>query len=362
MNLNRLINARSASLLGLGLSAVLLTSLAGTANAQLDGSPPGQPALRGPDVRDDSVPGQKRRFGPGKAQGKDRLDDRGTPPRIFMQALRILKDNDTPGDARLTPAQDEKLQAIGRGFREEVKAYMDQHHQEIQGLREKIGPEANAKIDGKLRNAGFPGASGKNGPQGRPEGRPEGKGGKRSPRDGGPNGGLNGTSNGGRDGGLDGEHMQPPLNDQAGDGQKLSRGKPRKEGKLIADDLAAAQRLKEIMDAAPKFKDSEAQAWALLTETQRPIVQDELARLRENGPSRLNPGQGRPSKGGPDGALDAKEGREKMRERLENLSLEEREQMKQKIQDRRAKRGPANGQPKPPPPMEDVDVPTPEPK
>lgn len=146
--------------------------------------------------------------------------------------------------------------------------------------------------------------------------------------------------------------------------QQPPRGKPRNEGKPVAEDPAAAQRLKEIMAGAPKFKDAEAQAWAVLTDKQRPIVQDELARLRENGQSRLNPGEGRPPKGGP-GGPDAQGGREKLRERLENMSPEEREQMKQKLQDRRAKRdakrGPADGQPKAPPPMEDVDVPPPPP-
>lgn len=158
--------------------------------------------------------------------------------------------------------------------------------------------------------------------------------------------------------------------------QQPPRGKPRKEGKPVAEDPAAAQRLKEIIEGAPKFKDAEAQAWAVLTEKQRPMVQDELARLRENGQSRLNPGEGRPPKGGPKGGPnggpgggpggpDAQGGREKLRERLENMSPEEREQMKQKLQERRAKRdakrGPADGQPKAPPPMEDVDVPPPPP-
>lgn len=359
------------SMVGFGLSALVLLTLAGTATAQPDRRPDGprdgQPALRGPDVRDNSVPGEKRRFAPGKGQGKDRLDDRGTPPRLFMQAIRVLKDNETPDDARLTPEQDKELQSIQNDFRGEMKAYLDDHREEVQGLREKIGPEARAKLENKLRAAGFPGGGRlgggpgdgpgtKRGPDGRPEGGPDGRpgsrGGKRPPRDGGPEGGPDA----GPEGRPDGDRTPPPRREGAPD--QPPRGKPRKEGKPVAEDPAAAQRLVEIMEGAPKFKDAEARAWAVLTDRQRPIVKDELAKLRENGPQRLNPGEGRPGKDRP--TADGQ--REKVRDRLENLSPEERERLKQKIQDRRAKRGPANGQPKPPPPMDDVDVPPPPPE
>lgn len=350
------------SLLGLGLSALVLFTLAGTAIAQPDRRPEGpregQPALRGPEVRDNSVPGQKRRFAPGKSQGKDRLDDRGTPPRLFMQALRVLKDNETPDDARLTPDQDKELQSIHNDFRGEMKAYMDEHREEVQALREKIGPEARAKLDNKLRAAGFPGAGpdgAPRGPDGRPEGGPNGspenRNAKRPPRERGPDGGPDAMPDAGPDG-----DRTPPRREGSPD--QPPRGKPRKDGKPIAEDPAAAQRLVEIVEGAPKFKDAEARAWAVLTDCQRPIVKDELAKLRENGPQRLNPGEGRPGKGGP----DADGQRERVRDRLQNLSPDERERLKQKIQDRRAKKGPANSQPKPPPPMDDVEVPPPPPE
>jgi hypothetical protein len=246
-------------------AALVLVTLSGTAQAQDSDAP-----LKGPKVKDTGVPGENRKFGEGGGQ-RERMEAR-VPHRLFVRAFDVLKSDDAAADVRLTDAQETSLKKIDDGFKAEVQAFQKEHRDEVTALRDQLPPQERRRIDAFL-NGGRPQGDAKRGGEGR-KGKPE------------------------------------------GDAKKATSEEAE----------AARSRLREIMADAPKPADSHAAMFAVLTESQRPLVTKELERLQ--GEAKKREGQGA-------GAGD----REQMRERLKNLPPEERERVLREMREKRQGEG-----------------------
>jgi len=299
------LNSRRAGVLGAAVGAWALVSVAGTALAQ-----PDEGVLGGPKVKDNSVPGAKSRFSTGKGDKKERALDRGIPPGVYVKALDALRAEDAPANVRLTPEQDAKITAIQRDFMESERAYMRDHREELASLRKDMPPEMRQRIDERLR-----------GPKALENG---------APKD---------SAKKGRKG-AKGDAPPPPPDDM---NDSMTDGAP--------DPAASAksrEQLEKIFDGAPKPKDAQSKVWALLTDAQRPVLQAEIERLQKSG------GKGR-TLGGPDGGPGGE-----LREKVKNMSPEERQQYLQEMREKRRGNKAADGEDKPPPRRDSVRTPAPD--
>lgn len=338
------------------LSAAVLLAVCGQAWARQDAPKPSDKSsedavLRGPEVKDNSVPGTRGKFG-GTGSAKENRGQQPIPPRVMLQAVNVLKSDSTPEADRLTAEQEKQVRAVQEEFRASQKAYFDEHRDEIMKLRSELGPENRRKLDERLRS--LPGFNREGGrPGDKPQGRPDRKPGKNADK-------------------------QTPDGDQMQDGMQAASE---------ADQIAAMSRLKELAEQAPDAKDAQTRAWAVLSASQKALVEKELQRIRKEA-SQRKPGE-QPAAGGPpalppgaigpDGKLDMSKLPPNMRQRLENLPPDEREKAIKRLMERSAGqnkdgkgkgngkggKGDGKGRPengdgaKPPPPMDDVNVPPP---
>jgi len=314
------------------ITAACLALLAGTAAGQDRKPAPGnrgEPALKGPPVREGGVPGEQRRFAGGGEGGPKERMQRDIPHRAFVRAFEVLRRDEAGEDVRLTQRQDEKLRSLGEGFREEMEDYRAEHRKEVEKLARQLPPEDRRRVEGFLNGPREPGA-------------------REGQQRGGPGGGQRGP--GGQERRPEGDMDAPPRQGRPNQGEKPDR---RPEGD-DAQAQEARQRLKEIMEGAPRAADVHAKMFSVLTAEQRPLVEKELERVRGElerrrsmgGPDGERPnGQG-PGPGGADGPRMSEEGRE----RLKNMSPEERERFKQEVRERRGagkgKAPPARPEPK----------------
>lgn len=302
-------NTRRVWTLGAAASACALMTLAGSVLAQSE--PPKDNVLGGPKVKDNSVPGAKSRFSTGKGDKKDRALDRGIPPGVYVKALDALRGDGVSDGVRLTKEQDDKIHAIQREFIDSERAYIQSHRAELEALRADMPPEMRARVDERLRSAkAFD---------------------KGLPKD--------NVKKGKKAGAPEQDEMDAPMKD-----------------KDVPSDPAAAakarERMGQIFDEAPKPKDAQSKVWALLTDAQRPVLQAEIERLQKEGGKGAGKGKG---PGGPDAGPPGE-----LREKLKNMTPEERQKY---LEEMRAKRGAKklpDGQPKPQPRPGDVNVPKPE--
>lgn len=245
--------------------------------------PDGRP-LGGPRVKDGGVPGEHRRFVDGeRREGKDRA--RPIPQRAFMRAFEVLRD-DGAGANKLTSEQDASLKTIGEQFRSKVEAYRDANKAEVEQLIKDL-PEPEAR-----RARAFLAVAREM----------YAEGGERGPR-----------------GERGGEAR----------GERRGRGEGRGKGdapKLSPEGEKARERLRELLQGAPKLEDVHAQMFGVITLDQRALVEKELGRLRDEmekrrGEMRDEMGKGDRPAPGPGG----EGGRERM---LERLTPEQREKLK----------------------------------
>ncbi|MCC6426076.1 MAG: hypothetical protein IT435_04575 [Phycisphaerales bacterium] len=338
------------------ISAALVFVLAGQAHAQNAGQPAGKPddaVLKGPEVRDNSVPGQRGKFGGGGGGAGAKGRDQQLPPRVMMQALAVLRQESTPAEARLSSEQEQKLRSVQDELKDQTRRFVEENRDEIVKLRSQLGVENRRRVDERLR--GLPGLGGQDRQRGKsdkPLGRPDRK-----------------PDAGGEDAMQDGMQEASPAQEQS-----------------------AMTRLREIAERAPDAKAAQTKAWAVLSDAQKSIVQKEIERLRKDmGQQRKGqpkpgeaPAPGRtdgpvipPGAIGPDGKVDLSKLPEPMRQRLENLSPQEREKAIKRLLERGGKPGGGGGGDKgggagkkrppggkegqkPPPSMDDVDVPAPD--
>jgi len=125
-------------------------------------------------------------------------------------------------------------------------------------------------------------------------------------------------------------------------------------------DAAARQRFEELRAQAPSPKDAQAKIFAVLTDEQKPIVQERLETIKKTMAERGMEGKAREEvrrriqkQNGPDGAqrkFDPANLPPKVQERLANMTPEEREQAIQRMRDRQRGgpdgKGPKQGGPR----------------
>ena len=300
----------------LASGALALVILAGTAIAQSQPKKADEPALKGPAVKEGGVPGENRQFGDGKVKGKERM---GTeiPHRLFMQAVNSLRGETVDASVRLSDEQDSKIKAINDAFMESLSKYRADHMEEAKGLIKQLPPDEQRKAREFLgREArGLDGKAPKLGEKGKGKGKP--------PADATPD-------------------------DMTG----------QTDAKKAED---AKTKLRELFEGAPKPADTHTQIFGVLNDAQKAAFQKQLDSLKKEmqdraGEKRLD----KKAAAKDPAAVDLTDPRipEQMRERLKNMSPEERQQALQRLQER-LKRG-KGGETKPAPTTDkDVEVPSP---
>lgn len=272
-----------------GLVAVLAliagTSVASSAAFAQDAGKE-QDSLGGPKVKDNSVPGQTRQFAGGS---REKGAPRPLPPMAMMRAIGSLDEPDAPEGLALTEDQKAQLKSIRDEQQTLMRVYVEQHKDEILTLRDQLPERERRRVDGFLNGPanGPDGPRGERGPKGGAEGRPEGK--------------------------PQGRPDDAPMDEmpRGERGRKVRGGAP--EGEPSPEAVAARQRLRELMEGAPKPEDAQAKAMAVLTPAQQEHVKAQLEEIRAKMQDRQGEGRG---EGGP---------RERM---LEKLSPEDREKLK----------------------------------
>lgn len=308
-----------------GWASVLgLVAVAGLAVGQ-EAKPQQTPTLQGPEVKDNSVPGQKRTFGEGSKERRAESRPIGIP--VITRALEVVR-GEKAGDNRLTDEQDAKLKSTFEGFQKETREYLQKNREEISSLRSKLSPEDRAKADQALGGNGRVLRAGKTGFKGK------------APKDAKPQGEETMT---GHDGQSKGE--EPKVD--------------------AAESAKARARILEIFAGRPKPEDAQAKAWAVLTEGQRTLVQAEVARIQKEG-------EKRPAKdvaAAPDfksmseqEIMNDPRVPERLRKELQAMVPEQREKVVQKIREHgvavfRANGRQNRGEAKPAPKLTDVKVP-----
>lgn len=304
-----------AGLFSVGLLSLVLA--AGSAQAQ-DAKPKDGPALEGPKVRDNSLPGKKREFGDGNKDRK--AGDMPVRLPVVMKALDVLR-GEKAGDNKLTEAQESSIKGAFDEFQKSTREFMEKNREEIATLRSQLTPEDRAKVERAAGGEGRPGQ--------RP-GAPKNKDAKKP---------------GGED-----EMMAPPET------KPETKADPEASKKAVA-------RLQEIYAGRPKPEEAQAKAWSSLTEPQRTILQAEIKRVTEEMQKKAKPGEGQnldDLKGkSPEEIMNDPRVPERLRERLKNMTPEERKEAVKRFLER--ERGPKRegGENKPAPKPSDVNVPTP---
>ena len=315
---------RKGGLFSVGLFSLVLA--AGTARAQ-EGQPKDGPALEGPKVRDNSMPGKKQAFGDGNKDRK--AGDAPIRLPVVMKALDVLR-GEKAGENKLTDAQESSIKGAFDEFQKSTREFMDKHREELGTLRSQLSPEDRAKVDQAFGGEGRGPRPGKAGDKGGGNGGDK----KDQPK-------------------PDGDPMMTPGEDAP---------------KVDAETSAKARaRLTEIYAGRPKPEDAQAKAWSTLTEPQRTILQAEIKRVNEEMAKKGKPGAGggglEDLKGkSPEEIMNDPRVPERLRERLKAMTPEERKEAVKKFLDRERggpKRGGDGGEGKPAPKPSDVNVPAP---
>jgi hypothetical protein len=308
------------------VGAAMIAALAGTALGQ-DSKPADDEALKGPAVKDDA-PGTRKFTQKGAQRGEQEI-----PLRVYMRSLEVLRGEKADAAVRLTEEQDSEIKSIMEGFQGDVAKFREAHQEEIKSLMAKLSPEdrkkAMQRMSGLLGNAG-----GERG-AGRPGQKPGGEKGKR-PAEKAP-----------ADDMMQQDDGMQPVDAAASEGAK--------------------DQLKKLAEQAPKPADAQAKLWNVLTAAQKPVVQKELERFREEQKKnagkktdQAKPGEGKP---GADPIMDNPRIPAELKEKLKDMSPEERREAIRKYREEnpqkgKGKGGGKGGDKKAPPDMDDVNVPS----
>jgi hypothetical protein len=271
------------------------------------GLAPAQEApLAGPKVTESKIPGVNEKFGQSGKDSNRAGAAAGIPPEVIRRALRALDRDDTPADARLSSDQRAQFEALVAEHKASVEAYRRKHQAEVRELQHTLG----SKDKPDRANAARPPAP---------------------PRD-------------------------EPMTDSA---------------EMSPETEAARDRIERIRAGAPSGLDLQTKVWNSLTEPQRAVVKAEVDRWiteREEGKAREYVRRRMQKSGGPGqtDAFDPDKLPPRVKERLANLSPEEREKAIARLRERAKKEGPKrdkrapDGEPRPAPPMDQVPVPAPD--
>lgn len=277
------------------LFALSLVLVAGSASSTLalDDKDAG---LGGPAVKDESVKGQPRKLSggaPDRREGAQRVPHRG-----FLRAVMSLQKEDAPANLRLTEAQITSIKEANQKFVDSVTEYVNQHKNEIEKLRESLPGMERRRVDGFL-NMSKDIASLRN---------------------------------------LDDVEKAPAAED------RKPEGKPA-EGEKVDEAKAkdAREQLKNLVENAPKPADTHAAILAVLTAEQKTYVQEQGEKMRARGP-REGRGEGR---GEGEGMGEGQRLSPEQREKLKNMSPEERREALKKMREGKEGEGRGKGRGKP---------------
>lgn len=129
MNMGRTV-IRTASAIGLAALAFAAPVL-GQQNAD---------PLKGPEVKDQAVPGTVGQFGGAETKGK--FAQREVRPMVFMEAVKKALGPDAPEDVRMSPEQQTKLRALAEDYRTQVQAYMKSRGADGEKVRKALAERA----------------------------------------------------------------------------------------------------------------------------------------------------------------------------------------------------------------------------
>lgn len=276
----------------------LLLAAAGSAHAQDAKTPDTQP-LRGPTVRDDTVPGESRRF-TGAAQRRKDAVGASIPSRIFAQAIDSLRGEQADPTIRLAKDQADQIAKIERDLRDKLAAFVRDHREEIAELRASATPEMRRRLDQIL-----PGSAGARARRNAEAPVPE--------QQGKPAGG----------------DVQPMDNSDA----------MMKDGQATPE--AMRDRINQLLADAPKPEEAHGSVWALLTPPQREHVEKQVERLKAEAASKRGDAkdarkdkQAAPAKPKTAGSPDLSKLPPRLRERWESMTPAEREAALKRLKDR----------------------------
>lgn len=196
-------------------------------------------SLSGPKVQDNTPPGNT--FGDSNKGGADRkFAQHGPPLGPMLRTLREMGSENAPANVKLSDDQVTQARAIARDFMEQVKAFRQQHADEIKAIRAKAGLPEQPAPDSHNSNAG-------DANQKHP---------RRGPGAGGPG------APGGREGG--------PEREFAGADPKDPKVKE------------AMQEMRTLMESGPKPQDAETKIWALLNPAQTAYLKQEMGKAQDH--------------------------------------------------------------------------------
>jgi len=191
-------------------------------------------ALKGPEVKDRNVPGGRSTFGGG--QGERRRDGAGGPgPMVMLRVLRSLNSEQAPEEVRASPEQADEIKSILDDFRDDQKAFRDEHAEEIKTLREK---------------AGLPAGEPRRGPGG-----PDGAAGPGDP---------------------------PPEGEGDAPRGKGKQARKQQRAEATPEQQEARQQLKALMEKGPKFETYQTEIWEVLSAEQQSYVKAKVEEARAN--------------------------------------------------------------------------------
>lgn len=196
-----------------------------------------EPVLKGPEVKERSVPGVVSTFGQG---GEARRMAERIPPEVLREALGVLTRDDAPPEIRATDEQKQKFTAITDELRAAVRAYMAEHRDELIELRREanLSGRAAQELDRAIGRRGGAGAAAGDG---------------------------------------DARRQRPQRPEEKG----ADAAAPMTEETTPEQQEAARQRLRELMAGAPKIEDYLTRVWEGLSPAQREAVEAKLDEYRE---------------------------------------------------------------------------------
>ncbi len=279
-------------------SVTLLLAAAGGALAQ-DAKNPDEQPLRGPSVRDDTVPGESRRF-TGAAQRRKDAVGANIPQRIFARAIDSLRGEKADPTIRLAQDQAAQIAKIERDLRARQMAFMRDHREELAELRKSATPELRRRLDQLL-----PGSAGARARQN-----------AEAP-------------------GADEPPSRAPASKPTDDQKPMDGSDAMMRDGAVAPE-SMRERLVALIEAAPKTEDVHGSIWAILTPAQREHVEKQIERLKAETASRRSdakdarPAGQAPAKS-PDGAAPPQGAKPdlsnlppRLRERWESMTPEQR--------------------------------------
>ncbi|MDX2146125.1 MAG: hypothetical protein SFZ23_01280 [Planctomycetota bacterium] len=284
------------------LSIVLAAGLAATGLVSSATLAQGEAPLSGPKSRAEEVPGQNKTF----ADARARYAERSVGQEEFLRAFRVLRGDAAAPEVKLTGEQEEKLRELERSLRQEQREYVQSHRAELATLGQTLGMPMPAMSDepGKARENERAFRQWMN--QLRQQNATRG---------------AKGQAKADAASGKTGDQMQ---------GDPMGNASPEDRARDKARD-----RLRQIFQGAPKPEETQTRMWAVLSPEQQKLVRAEVDRVRAEQNGRAGEAlRERMGKADKPLTLDDPRIPERLRERIKNMSPEDREKAMERLRQR----------------------------